>query len=146
MVEGTAIITTGNTSYGVMTQGVGEPESGYEMVDTSPPGGPPPAEEGEKYEVEGTAIKTTDNTAYGVMKQGVGEPENGYEMVDTSPPGGPPPADEGEKYDVPTSSLCREPLPATPTVGGAGEPNSPPPVTGGGEEEDGVYEIIPGDK
>ena len=96
--------------------------------------------------VEGTAIKTTDNTAYEVMKQGVGEPENGYEMVDTSPPGGPPPADEGEKYDVPASPYCREPLPATPTVGGAEEPNSPPPVTGGGEEEDGVYEIIPGDK
>ena len=88
--------------------------------------------------VEGTAIKTTDNTAYEGMKKGVGEPENRYEMVNTSPPGGPPPADEGDKYDVPTS-LCCEPLPATPTVGGAEEP------TGGGEE-DGVNEIIPGDK
>ena len=143
MVEGTAIITTDNTAYGVMKQGVGEPENGYEMVDTSPPGAPPPADEGEKYEMEGTAIKTTGNAAYGVMKQGVGEPESGYEMVDTSPPGGPPPADEGDKYDVPASPHCREPLPATPTVGRAGKPNSPP---GGGEEEDGVYEIIPGDK
>ena len=43
MVEGTAIITTDNTAYGVATdntaygvmkQGVGEPENEYEMVDT----------------------------------------------------------------------------------------------------------------
>ena len=85
--------------------------------------------------VEGTAIKTTDNTAYEVMKQGVGEPENEYEMVD-----GPPDNQGSGRYEVPmVSPLCREPLPATPTVGGAGEPKSPPPVTGGGEEEDGVY-------
>ena len=66
----------------------------------------------------------------------------------TLAPQGPPPSDEGEKYDVPASPLCREPLPATPTVGGAGEgePKSLPPATGEGEEEDGVYEIIPGDK
>ena len=97
--------------------------------------------------MEGTAIKTTDNT-YEMTKQGVGEPESGYEMVDTGPPGGPPPADEGEKYNVPASPLCCEPLPATPTVGGTGESNSPPPVTEEGEleEEDGVQEIIPGDK
>ena len=86
--------------------------------------------------VEGVAIKTSSNAAYEMMKQG-GEPEEGCEEV-ASPLRGPPPANQEGMYEVPSPPPSRDPLPAI-----------PPPVPAAGEEEEdeeGVYEIIPGDQ
>ena len=84
--------------------------------------------------VEGVAIKTTDNAAYELMKQGRREPEEeGYELV-ASAPRGPPVANVKGMYEVPSVPPNRDQLPAV-----------PPPASRAGDEE-GVYEIIPGDK
>ena len=86
--------------------------------------------------VEGVAIKTSDNAAYELMKQGRGEPEEeGYELV-ASPPRGPPVANVEEMYEVPSVPPSRDPLPAIP----------PPVARAEDEVEEGVYEVIPGDK
>ena len=86
-----------------------------------------------RFELTGStvAIKTTDNE---LMKQGRGKPEEeGYELV-ASPPRGPPVANVKGMYEVPSVPPNRDQLPAV-----------PPPASRAGDEE-GVYEIIPGDK
>ena len=95
-------------------------------------------------EAKGGAIQTTSNEAYEKMKQGRGgEGESGaaYEMMDITPTVTTPTktgptsgADLEGMYETPSASS--QPLPAVP----------PPPETNEKEEEDGVYEIIPGDK
>ena len=64
--------------------------------------------------------------------------EDDYELIN-NPPGGPPP-DIDEKYDNPLPLAPHQPLPSPPVA--------PPTSSNGGvaEEEEGVYEIIPGDK
>ena len=85
---------------------------------------------------EGVTIKTTDNAAYELMKQGRGEPEEeGYELV-ASPPRGSSVANVEVMYEVPSAPPRCDPLPAI----------LPPVARAGDEEEEGVYEVIPGDK
>ena len=79
----------------------------------------------EPYLKEGGTIKTSSNEAYGEVKRGEGE---GYEMVDI-PPSGPTADDEDESTSVSTQRL----------------PPIPPTATDKEEDEDGVYEAIPGD-
>ena len=82
-----------------------------------------------------TDILTSDNAAYDAM-----------EKVDVHSRG-PPAADDDGEYALPSPPLIHQPLPAIPTVGGAEETNSQHPVTGTGEEEeDGMYEAIPGEE
>ena len=79
------------------------------------------------------AIKTSSNEAYEMVKRG--RPDDVYELID-SPPRGPPRASQEGMYEVPSAPPCHYRLPAIPPpVGGAGEK----------EEEDAVYETIPGD-
>ena len=89
--------------------------------------------------IEGVAITTTPNTAYETMKQG-GRVGGEYEVVN-SPPGGPPLSKDLEgMYEVPSPPSSHQPVPlpvAPPTPGNVG---------GAGEEEEEVYEPIPGDK
>ena len=95
-------------------------------------------------EVKGGAIQTTSNEAYEEMKQGGrggGESGEAYEMMDVTPTvttptkTGPTSAVDLEgMYETPSASS--QPLPAVP----------PPPETNEKEEEDGAYEVIPGDK
>ena len=92
--------------------------------------------------VIGVAVKTNPNTAYEMMKQHGqgGRLVDDYEPI-SSPPGGPPP-DVDEKYDIPSPPTSHQPLPAIPP------PVAPPTASNVGvsEEEEGVYESIPGDK
>ena len=78
---------------------------------------------------EGGTIKTSTNEAYGEVKR-EGE---GYEMVDI-PPSGPtaPTNDEEGMYE--STSVSTQPLPPI-----------PPTAIDKEEDEDGVYESIPGD-
>ena len=82
------------------------------------------------------AIPTTTNRAYELMKQGGGrEGRHEYEMV-SAPPAAPSPASKPleEMYEIPSQPLpaAREqPLPAVPAAK---------------EEEEGVYDSIPGDQ
>ena len=93
-------------------------------------------------EAEGSAIQTTSNEAYEKMKQGGGGGRGeAYEMMDVTPIvttpnkiGSTSAADMEGMYETPSASS--QPLPAVP----------PPPETNEKEEEDGVYEVIPGDK
>ena len=98
-------------------------------------------------EAKGSAIQTTNNEAYAEMKQGGGggggggESGEAYEMMDVTPTvttptnTGPTSAASLEgMYETPSASS--QPLPAMP----------PPPDTNEKEEEDSVYEVIPGDK
>ena len=86
--------------------------------------------------VEGVAIKTTDNTAYDESKQGRWKPDDeGYELM-ACPPSGPPMAGGEKMCEVPSVPPNRDPLPAIP----------PPVARAEDEEEEGVYDIIPGDK
>ena len=79
-------------------------------------------------------IKTTDNTAYEQMKQGLGEPDDeGYELI-ACHPREPPMTGVEKMCEVPSAPPGRDPLPAI-----------PPPVARAGDEEEGVYEVIPGD-
>ena len=82
--------------------------------------------------VEDVAIKTTDNDAHKLTKQGVrGEP---HELVSPPRAGGPTAAG---MYEVPSPPLNHaDPLPAIP----------PPVAKPEDKDEEGVYEIIPGDK
>ena len=75
-------------------------------------------------------ITTSTNAAYEVMKQGPGEPV-GYETVDV-PQRGPTQAYVEGEYEVPSA-----PQPPLPDL---------PPSKTAEEEEEGVYEAIPGDK
>ena len=95
-------------------------------------------------EAEGDVIQTTSNEAYEEMKQGGGggggESGEAYEMMDITPTvtiptkvGPTSAADLEGMYETPSASS--QPLPAVP----------PPPETNE-KEEDGVYEVIPGDK
>ena len=80
------------------------------------------------------AIKTSDNAAYEIVKQGQGEPgEEGYELISPSRAREPPVAKVEGMYEVPSVPPSHDPLPAI-----------PPPASRAGDE--GVYEIIPGDK
>ena len=92
--------------------------------------------------IEGVAVKTNPNTAYEMMKQygQGGRLADDYELIN-SPPGGPPP-DVDEKYDIPSPPTPHQPLPAIPL------PVAPPLASNVGvaEEQEGVYEIIPGGK
>ena len=85
----------------------------------------------------GGAIKTSSNEAYEEMKQGGGEQGEAYEMMDITPtvttPTPAAPADQEGTYEIPSASS--QPLPAI-----------PPEEAKEKEEEDGVYETIPGDK
>ena len=91
------------------------------------------------------AIQTTSNEAYEEMKQGGGggggESGEAYEMMDITPNVTTPTkigptsgADLEGMYETPSASS--QPLPVM----------LPPPETNEKEEEDGVYEVIPGDK
>ena len=74
-------------------------------------------------------MKTSTNEAYGEVKRG----EEGYEMVDIAPSGPIPPAnDEEGMYE--STSVSTQPVPPI-----------PPTATDKEEDEDGVYESIPGD-
>ena len=88
-------------------------------------------------EKEGDAIKTSSNEAYEDMKQGGGEQGEAYEMMDITPtvttPTPAAPADQEGMYEIPSASS--QPLPAI-----------PPEEAKEKEEDDGVYETIPGDK
>ena len=76
------------------------------------------------------AIKTTDNSAYDESKQGRWKPDDeGYELMAC------PPSVE-KMCEVPSAPPNRDPLPAIP----------PPVARAEEEEEEGVYDIIPGDK
>ena len=85
----------------------------------------------------GDAINTSSNEAYEEMKQGGGEQGEAYEMMDITPtvttPTPTAPADQEGMYEIPSASS--QPLPAI-----------PPEEAKEKEEEDGVYETIPGDK
>ena len=95
-------------------------------------------------EAKSGAIQTTSNEAYEEMKQGGGGRRGGggeaYEMMDVTPTVTKPTktgltsADLEGMYETPSASS--QPLPAMP----------PPPESNEKEEEDGVYEVIPGDK
>ena len=99
-------------------------------------------------EAKDGAIQTTSNEAYEEMKQGgggggggEGESREAYEMMDvtstvTTPTTIVPTsaADLEQMYETPSASS--QPLPAVP----------PPPETNEKDEEEGVYEVIPGDK
>ena len=89
--------------------------------------------------IERVAVNTNPNTAYEQHGQR-GRLADDYEPI-SSPPGGPPP-DVDEKYDIPSPPTPHQPLPAIPP------PVAPPTASNVGvaEEEEGVYEIIPGDK
>ena len=82
----------------------------------------------------GDAIKTSSNEAYEDMKQGGGE---AYEIMDITPtvttPTPAAPVDQEGMYEIPSASS--QPLPAI-----------PPEEAKEKEEDDGVYETIPGDK
>ena len=95
--------------------------------------------------IEGVAITTTPNTAYEMMKQG-GRVGGEYKVVN-SPPGGPPLSKdlEGmyEVYEVPSPPSSHQPVPAIPLP--VASPISGN-VGGAREEEEEVYEPIPGDK
>ena len=87
--------------------------------------------------MEGVSIKTSDNAAYEIVKQGQGEPgEEGYELVSLSRARGPPVAKVEGTYEVPSVPPSCDPLPAVPL----------PVARTEDDEEEGVYEIIPGDK
>ena len=78
---------------------------------------------------EGGTIKTSTNEAYGEVKR----EGKGYEMVDIPPSGPTAPAnDEEGMYE--STSVSTQPLPPI-----------PPTATDKEEDEDGVYESIPGD-
>ena len=84
----------------------------------------------------GDAIKTSSNEAYEEMKQGRGEQGEAYEMMDITPtvttPTPAAPVDQEGMYEIPSASS--QPLPTI-----------PPEEVKEKEEEDGVYETIPGD-
>ena len=91
----------------------------------------------------GNAIKTTSNDAYEEIKQGGGggggRGAEAYEMVDITPTVTTPTkisltsaADLEGMYETPSASS--QPLPAM------------PPLPETNDEEDGIYEVIPGDK
>ena len=79
--------------------------------------------------VEGIAIRTSSNAAYEMIKQDR-EPEEGYEPI-TGPLRGSPAANHEGMFVVPSPPPSLDPLPAIATPA---------------EEEEIVYEIIPGDK
>ena len=86
-----------------------------------------------RYEASGGGISTSTNEAYG--KVVAGEREEGYEMVDVSHRD--PPAKLEEMYEVPMSPPPPPPSQPLPTI--------PLPPTAG-DEEDIVYDVIPGDQ
>ena len=83
------------------------------------------------------SIVTSTNAAYEMMKQGPGVESEGYEVIDVPQRGGPTLTSIEAAYEVP--SVPDQPLPDIP---------SPLCKTGqekdDEEEEDGVYETIPG--
>ena len=87
--------------------------------------------------MKGVSIATSTNAAYEMMKQGPGIDSEGYEMMDVAQRKG-----RGEEanieaaYDVP--SVPDQPLPDIPSPLKTGQEKND-------EEEDGVYETIPGD-
>ena len=89
--------------------------------------------------VKGVSIATSTNAAYEMMKQGLGVESEGYEVIDVPQRGGPTLTSIEAAYEIP--SVPDQPLPDIP---------SPLCKTGQEkddeeEEEDGVYETIPGD-
>ena len=89
--------------------------------------------------VTGVSIATSTNAAYEMMKQGLGVESEGYEVIDVPQRGGPTLTSIEAAYEIP--SVPDQPLPDIP---------SPLCKTGQEkddeeEEEDGVYETIPGD-
>ena len=89
------------------------------------------------FPVKGVSIKTSTNAAYEMMKQGPGVESEGYEVIPQR--GGPTLTSIEAAYEVP--SVPDQPLPDIP---------SPLCKTGqekddDEEDEDGVYETIPGD-
>ena len=102
--------------------------------------------------VEKSAITTATNEAYGKVK--LEEKDDGYELMDISSP--PPPSSSSAKleemYEVPSStSAVSQPLPSLPPPSSAVSqplPSLPPPssaVAQSEEEEEAVYDVIPGD-
>ena len=86
-----------------------------------------------RYGASGGGISTSTNEAYG--KVVAGEREEGYEMVEVSHRD--PPAKLEEMYEVPMSPPPPPPSQPLPTI--------PLPPTAG-DEEDIVYDVIPGDQ
>ena len=86
--------------------------------------------------VKGVSITTSTNGAYEMMKQGLGVESEGYEVIDVQQRGGPTLTGVEAAYELP--SIPDQPLPDTPS-----------PLCKTGQEkdddEDGVYETIPGD-
>ena len=90
--------------------------------------------------VKGVSIATSTNAAYEMMKQGLGVESEGYEVIDVPQRGGPATLTSIEAaYEI--LSVPDQPL-----------PDIPSPLCNTGqekddeeEEEDGVYETIPGD-
>ena len=92
---------------------------------------------------KGVALTTTANTSYDMMKQG-GRLEGEYKLHMVSGPlGGPPPAEYlREMHEVPLSPPSHQPFPTIPLP--VATPTSL--SVGRAEEENVVYELIPGDK
>ena len=86
--------------------------------------------------VKGVSIATSTNAAYEMTKQRPGVESEGYELIDVPQRGGPTLTNIEAAYEVP--SVPDQPLPDIP---------SPLCKTGQekDEEDDGVYETIPGD-
>ena len=89
------------------------------------------------FPVKGVSIATSTNAAYEMMKQGPGVESEGYEVIPQR--GGPTLTSIEAAYEVP--SVPDQPL-----------PDIPSPLCKSGQEkddeeedEDGVYETIPGD-
>ena len=86
--------------------------------------------------VKGVSIATSTNAAYEMMKQGLGVESEDYEVIDVPQRGGPTLTGVEAAYELP--SVTDQPLPDTPS-----------PLCKTGQEkdddEDGVYETIPGD-
>ena len=83
--------------------------------------------------VKGVSIATSTNAAYEMMKQGLGLESEDYEVIDVPQRGGPTLT---AAYELP--SIPDQPLPDIPSpLCKTGQEND--------DDEDGVYETIPGD-
>ena len=93
--------------------------------------------------VKGVSITTTTNAAYEMVKQEGGTHE--YDLVSEPPGTYPPPAkDLGVAYETPSLPPSHQPLPAIPLP--VATPPSEKVGVAGEEEEEGVYDSIPGDQ
>ena len=90
--------------------------------------------------VTGVSIATSTNAAYEMMKLGLGVESEGYEVIDLPQRGGPTLTSIEAAYEIP--SVPDQPLPDIPSsLCKTGQEKDDKEE----EEEDGVYETIPGD-